>query len=260
MVEAGRHDSFKHCCESVQVRGLLRAPKTLFFLLICSYVWEMQPWVTEKTFDATPKGLKDIFAPRSGWGTTIPAVSPWTATQKSIDPPKPFENDESLKKHFGVEWAKCEKPFEAACRVFETDTSAAVWIASKWLTDPVVLAAKDVYLKQVEAETLLLDKDAFAVKLMKLSEESVDTPRGRAYLLTGKERIEALKLYADVRGFLAKDSNTVNNFNNNEGLKVVFVKAAEQAPVKIIDQVPNDKSEMLNDYPSPIKIKLVGNG
>ena len=184
--------------------------------------------------------------------TVAPAPSPWGTPPVA---PKPFENDEALKKQFGVEWAKCDKPFDAACRVFETDTSAASWIASKWLTDPVVLASKDVYLKQVKAETLLLDKDAFAAKLMELSEQSVN---GR-YILTGKERIEALKLYADVRGFLSKDNNTFNNFNNNEGLKVVFVKAAEVAPV-IIDQVPNDKSEMTNDYPSPIKIKLVGNG
>jgi len=216
----------------------------------------MQPWVTEKTFDATPKReAKDIFAPVGGWDSVVPPVAPWAAT---VSPPKPYQSDENLKKQFGVEWAKCDKPFEAACKIFETDTSAAAWIASYWLTDPVVLAAKDVYLKEVKAQTLLLDKDAFAAMLMETALEK--HPEKRTYALEAKERVNILKLYADVRGFLAKDTNIQNNFNNNEGLKVVFVKAAEQAPVKIIDQVPNDKSEMTNDYPSPLKIKLVGSG
>ena len=192
--------------------------------------------------------------PSGGWGETVPPVSPWATKQQS---PPSYANDEALKKHFGVEWAKCGKPFEAACRVFETDTSAALWIASNWLTDPVTLAAKDVYLKEVKAGTLLLDKDAFAAMLMETALEI--NPQRQTYVLDAKERVNILKLYADVRGFLAKDNNTVNNFNNNEGLKVVFVKAAEIAPVTI-DQVPNDKSEMSNDYPSPIKIKLVSNG
>lgn len=182
-----------------------------------------------------------------------PVVSPWAKGAIAAQLPAPaYQSDENLKKRFGVEWAKARNPFEAACAIFETDTSAALWISIHWIADPVAIAAKDVYLKQVEAETLLLDKDAFAVKLMKLSEESYN---GR-YTLSGKERIDALKLYADVRGFLAKDTNTVNNFNNNEGLKIVFVKAAEPAPVKVIDQVPN-RSEMLNDYASPVKVKLV---
>ena len=219
----------------------------------CSYVWAMQPWVTSPSF-TVDKPAKDILAPVGGWGSVVPPVSPWATKQQS---PPSYANDENLKKQFGVEWAKCEKPFEAACKVFETDTSAACWIASHWITDPVAIAAKDVYLKEVKAQTLLLDKDAFAAMLMETALEK--HPEKRTYALEAKERVNILKLYADVRGFLAKDTPTINNFNNNEGLKVVFVKAAEQAPV-VIDQVPNAKSEMTNDYPSPIKVKLVGSG
>lgn len=185
--------------------------------------------------------------PTGGWSTVVPPVSPWTTQQQTK--PK-YADDEQLKKLFGVEWAKCEKPFEAACKVFEIDTSAALWIASNWLTDPVVIAAKDVYLKEVNAKSALLDKDEFAAMLMQTAKEGK---------LEDKELINILKLYADVRGFLNKDTNTINNFNNNEGLKVVFVKAA---PVEMptIAPVSNEKSVISNDLPSPLKIKLVSNG
>lgn len=76
-----------------------------------------------------------------------------------------------------------------------------------------------------------------------------------------KDDVAALKLYADVRGFIAKDATNINNFNNNEGLKVVFVKAETQ-PMSTIAPVTvsNIKSEMSNEGPSPLKIKLVSNG
>lgn len=184
----------------------------------------------------------------SGWSSEAAPTLPWVTQQQA----KPaYADDEKLKKLFGVEWARSEKPFDAACKVFDTDISAALWIASNWLTDPLVLAAKDVYLKEVNAKSALLDKDEFAAMLMMTAQ---------AGKLEDKELINLLKLYADVRGFLNKDNNTVNNFNNNEGLKVVFVKAAPVDMPTIAPVVSNDKSEILNDFPSPLKIKLVSNG
>lgn len=215
----------------------------LFFCPAIAYVWAMKEgWAKDFHFNVDKPAS-------NGWTTNAaPSASPWTAP-----PSKPkYADDENLKKQFGVEWAKCEKPFEAACKVFETDTSAALWIASNWLTDPLVVAAKDVYLKEVTAKSALLDKDDFAAMLM------MTVKNGK---LKDKELINILKLYADVRGFLNKDTATINNFNNNEGLKVVFVKAEPQ-PIPTIAPVTvsNDKSEILNEVPSPIKIKLVSNG
>lgn len=187
------------------------------------------------------------------WSFSVaPEAAPWAIQA----PAKPaYADDENLKKQFGVEWAKCDKPFEAACKVFEKDTSAALWIASYWLTDPVVLAAKDVYLKEVKAQTALLDKDSFAAMLMETAlERNAD---GTRYAIEAKERVNILKLYAEVRGFLNKNETNINNFNNNEGLKVVFVKPEVEKPT-VIDAAPNSKSEILNDGPSLLKVKLVG--
>ncbi len=210
----------------------------------------MQPW-GPSTFSVD--NAKEVFAPAGGWNTAIAPVSPWASKQTA----KPsYADDDALKKQFGIEWGKCGKPFEAACKIFEKDTSAALWIASNWLADPVVVAAKDVYLKAVDAEMSLLDKDSFAAMLMQIANEK--HPEKQVYFLEAKERINALKLYAEVRGFLNKNETNINNFNNNEGLKVIFVKAADQP--KLVEQAPNIKSAISNDEPLPLKIKLVGNG
>jgi tRNA A37 threonylcarbamoyladenosine dehydratase len=135
--------------------------------------------------------------------------------------------------------------------------NAALWIANHWLADPIVMGARDIYLKTVEAQSLLLDKDEFAAMLLKTAtEKNLDKTR---YAIEAKERVNILKLYAEVRGFLNKNETNINNFNNNEGLKVVFVKSEPLQP-KTINQVPNEKSEILNEVPLPLNIKLVSNG
>lgn len=212
-----------------------------------------QPW-GPSTF-SVDRPATDKFMPSGGWVTTVAPVSPW-ATQQALKPS--YADDETLKKTFAIEWAKCGKPFEAACKIFEKDTSAAVWIAANWLIDPIVVAAKDVYLKAVEDETALLDKDSFAAMLMRTALET--NLEGTRYLIEAKERVNLLKLYAEVRGFLNKNETNINNFNSNEGLKVVFVKTDPIVTGKIIDNVPNAKSEISNDGPLQLKVKLVGSG
>lgn len=202
------------------------------------------------TFEVKPN--PDVFAPSGGWDSTVPAVSPWAT---KADPKPIYADDAQLKQLFGAALGRNENnAFQSACEVFPQDTSAALWIANNWLADPVVIGARDIYLKTVESQSLLLDKDEFAAMLLKTAtEKNIDKTR---YAIEAKERVNILKLYAEVRGFLNKNETNINNFNNNEGLKVVFVKSAEQPTV--IEQVSNNKSEIVNDDLSPIKIKLVG--
>ena len=217
---------------------------------MCGHMWSTQPEIF-----SVEKARSDVFAPVSGWGETIAPVSPWTTQQQA----KPsYADDEALKKQFGIELAKNENnAFKAACIVFEKDTSAALWIASNWLVDPVVVAAKDVYLKTVKTEASLLDKDAFAGMLLDFATAKNEIVNGRIVVVEAKDRLAALKLYAEVQGFIGKNEATIqNNFSNNE-LKVVFVKT-DPAPTKPI-LVPNPKSEILNDENAlpELKIKLV---
>jgi hypothetical protein len=207
----------------------------------------------DATFEVKPR--TDVFEPSGGWGKAIPAVSPWAT---KTDPRPAYAEDEALKKLFGAALGRNENnAFKSACEIFPQDTNAALWIANHWLADPIVMGARDIYLKTVEAQSLLLDKDEFAAMLLKTAtEKNLDKTR---YAIEAKERVNILKLYAEVRGFLNKNETNINNFNNNEGLKVVFVKSEPLQP-KTINQVPNEKSEILNEVPLPLNIKLVSNG
>lgn len=155
--------------------------------------------------------------------------SPWSIMPVS-EPPKQdiaYRTDEGLKRLFGIELAKNSKAFEAALVLFPDDTSKALWVSWNWLTDPLVVASKDAYAQNVELNEKLLDKDALAAKLLTFADEKDAT--GRFYICEAKDRLAALKLYAEVQGFVGKvniDAST-NNFTNNE-LKLVLVKAEKQ--------------------------------
>lgn len=184
--------------------------------------------------------------PSASWGSP-PTVSPWAL------PVRIYANDDALKTQFGTELANSEgQPFTASKAVFPNDLEAANWTAINWPADKVVKAAYDIRM----AEICLLDKDQFAVMLMKTAQEK--NPENRRYVIEAKERVNLLKLYAEVRGFTAKDQVN-NNINLNNSMTVKFVKSDPVMPT-VIDQAPISKSEISNDYPSPIKVKLVSNG
>lgn len=211
----------------------------------------MPPWgYPDKPGVAKPK--TEVFAPANGWS------APWDTVAKTEKQPD-YADDEAKKKLFGVELAKNEKPFDAACNVFE-DTSACLWIAKHWLTDPIVIASKDAYLKTLEQSEALLDKDEFAAKLLHLAEEKTE---GGRYAIEAKERVNLLKLYADVRGFTQKQQidNSNKTFVNNE-MKIVLVKpSSNDDNATVITQAPNTKSEISNGANAmPLKVKLVSGG
>lgn len=176
--------------------------------------------------------------------------SPWVL---EVKPVRTYENDPELKAAFGSALADSEnQPFKAGETIFPGDREASSWAAINWSNDPIVKAAYNERLHAI----CLLDKDQFAVMLMKTAQEK--NPENRRYTMEAKERVNLLKLYAEVRGFTAKDQTTINNLSNNE-MKVVFVKS-ETTAAKVVDHVPVIKSEISNDYSSPIKVKLVSNG
>ncbi len=184
-----------------------------------------------------------------------PGFQPWAKPIQ--DAPKPIEpayrSDEGLKRLFGCEWAKNPKPFEAALVVFGEDTNAALWASWNWLTDPIVLAAKDAYAQNTELNEKLLDKDQLSARLLQFAEEK--DVSGRFYVLEGKDRLAALKLYSEIQGFIGKaaDVSISNNFTNNE-LKLTLVRAqAEIQKETIIEQEPEIDTVL------PINLKLVSN-
>lgn len=217
-------------------------------------------WASDFTFKVDPKPDTGAFAPVGGWNDVI---SPWTvgsaANQQQIQAVIPeYQTDENLKKQYGIELAKNANPYEAA-KIVLGENDKAVWVSFNWLSDPIVIATRDAYLKTLETSSPPLDKDQLAAKVLALAEGDKVIINGVARsTVEAKDRIAAFKLYSEILGYTGKveiDNSTKTLITNNE-LKIVLVKA--DIPKPAITQAPNVKSEILNENtPSPISLKLV---
>lgn len=202
-------------------------------------------WASNFHFDATPK----------------PEVSPWAsgAVANAVAIDTSFQNDENLKKLYGVELAKGSNPFEAA-KIVLGENDSAVWASFNWLSDPVVLASRDAYLKTLQASVPPLDREQLAARVLSMAEgEPIERNGVRLPTIEAKDRISAFKLYSEILGYTGKVEidNSTKTFNTNNELKIVLVRPADKKPT-VIDQAPNVKSEIMNDKtPLPISLKLV---
>jgi hypothetical protein len=214
------------------------------------------------------KPKAEVFAPSGGWGAQAAVVAPWVTAAPQEAPEtveQPYQSDEGLKKLFGIELAKAANAFEAACKLFnETETQKALWVSYHWIADPVVIAARDVYLKTVTDNAKPLDREQLAAKVLALSEEKIFSQKHGSYVPTidAKDRIAALKLYSDILGYTGKVEidNSITNNTLNE-LTIKLVKPEQSKPSIVIDNAPNKnaQSEIINE-PSPISLKLVKAG
>lgn len=160
---------------------------------------------------------------------------------------KPFiPNEEENKNKFGIELAKSDKSFDAACRVFPDEVKVALWVSQNWLADPTVNAAKDLYGETVKLNKPILDKEQLASRVL----EEADNCEER------KDAIAALKLYAEIAGYTGKveiDASTKNYTHNQMVIKLVKPNAEP-----ILDLKSNDvQSDTTEELETPFKIKLV---
>lgn len=113
---------------------------------------------------------------------------------------------QSLLLQFAAAIAEGEHPYKAALAVLgETETSQALKVHKLWARDPIVINEVSRINNILEEGDVGLSKSAFLTKLLDTHKELKD----------GKDKIAALRLYAEVRGFLKKDEGvTVNNVIN----------------------------------------------
>lgn len=188
-------------------------------------------------------------------------VSPWAipVAPKQVD--TAYQTDDNLRKLYGIELGKGSNPFEAAKTVLG-ENDRAVWASFNWLSDPVVIASKDVYLKTLENSSPPLDREQLAAKVLSLAEgEKVNKNGVTIATIDAKDRIAAFKLYSEILGYTGKVEidNSTKTFNTNNELKIVLVKA--EIPKPTVINAPNVKSEILNENaPLPISLKLVKAG
>jgi len=189
-----------------------------------------------------PQGSFEVS--RSEWGVDRNEVkpNPWIAPSVAAETPQlSWRNDPDLKRRFAEALQTAPTPFDAALVVFGKDTASALWASVHWVADPAVQAVKKQDTKKI------LDKDALCHKLLNISEEK--SPQGY-YVIEAKDRIACLKLYAEIQGYLNKETTTFNNFANNN-LKVVFVKPDnDHHKMKTINSQPlPDEVEQVDDEP-----------
>lgn len=199
-----------------------------------------------------PFGDADIFLAEP----LQPENKGWGDTKGWLDIKPDCADDTDKKRLYGIELTKIGteylNEFDAAFGLVENNT-VALWISRNWVTDPVVIAARDAYLDAVEAEASLLDKQQLAARILKISTEKTESGK---YLVTAKERIEALRLYADVMGFNKSAQNNLPTLLHNE-IRITLVDPVKEE-LKTIDVAPNSQNS--NDLPNSdvLKVKLVG--
>lgn len=126
-----------------------------------------------------------------------------------------MENELEEKKRFAIELLKSpNEPYKAATAVFGADTGKALVASSRWPRDPDVVQFMDEALSDLGDMHFLPSK----ADLARVAWELANSP-----LTHVEDRLKAMRLYADVRGFIEKQGITVNNnvLTNN---KVMVIK------------------------------------
>lgn len=199
----------------------------------------MQSWVTSPVFIVAP-----------------PAAPSWGEPQKAVKPI--FEESVANKKLYGIELAKGLTAYEAAKAVFPEGQGVCVWVAQNWISEPIVIAAKDEYLQAIDTKSKILDKDQFLAKVMEFCDATYEIGGVRRFVNEGKDRLAALKLYAEAKGFVNKNAIEIDNSKttNNTYVGIKLVKAEPKENSVVID-APNTQSKISNSDTIP-QLKLVG--
>jgi hypothetical protein len=181
---------------------------------------------------------------------------PWKRPAVHVPQPRPdFADDVELQKAFGIALAKAPDAFKAGLELFPDHTSKALWASVYWPKEPIVIAACDAYKKTMKAFDKPLDKEELLAEVLVSARASIED----------KDRATFLKLYAEIAGYTGKVAEGININTNNINNNVMTIKLvkAENKPAQspqTINQAPNlnNKSQILNESPSPITLKLVG--
>lgn len=101
----------------------------------------------------------------------------------------------------------------------------------------------------------LLDKEAFAARLLAIADEAIERHGLRHFVHEAKDRHAFLKLYAETMGFVGQKAliDASTNFTNNE-MKVILVKPESKQEAEIIKPIV-EHEEPTNI--TPLRIKAV---
>lgn len=121
------------------------------------------------------------------------------------------------KEAFALELLKQTEPFKAAIAVFgQGEVGKCLKLSMEWPADPYVMAHKKYLLDTQGAESFLPTKADIAKKILTIHDEA----------RSSEDKIKALKLYADVLGFIVKPET--DGKNKTGGVIAVAMTPVEQ--------------------------------
>lgn len=127
-----------------------------------------------------------------------------------------IDNETELKQQFARELLKTPtEPFKVAARIFGDDTGRALQVSHRWPHDPEVLGYMAAAVDEMGDLHFLPTKAEAARAAWELSQDQkLDTDN----------RLKALRLYADIRGYIERQGGITVNQNNITQNKVMVVK------------------------------------
>lgn len=177
-------------------------------------------------------------------------IDPWQSPQAVTPIPRPdYADDEELKKEYGINLGKGLNSFDAGLALFAGETAKGLWASVHWVNDPLVIAAKDIYLKSLKKLEKPLDKEELLFEVLARARKAEDD----------KDSALFFKLYSEIAGFTGKVADIAPTFNNNT-TTVMQIKLVGGSEKSVLDAAPNSnvKSRIQNDENLLPRLKLVG--
>lgn len=159
-----------------------------------------------------------------------------------------YRSNERLKRLFGQKLQQGIPPLDAALELL-SDANAAVWVSDNWPNDPIVMEVKQ---EKAGKPFKFLDKEQVADKVLAFYEQK--DPSGTFFAYEGKERLAALKLYADICGYIAAKVE-VDASTKNFDTKVMSIRLV--SPEKKVETIEAKPIPKINENVLPLKVKLV---
>lgn len=121
-----------------------------------------------------------------------------------------------LKKLFAAEWLRNEDNPFAAAREVESDTGKAIYIAQRWVDDPLVLEEKARLVGAMGKLARVPTKEDFAAELYKTAGECK----------TPTDKLNYFKFFAELMGYVEKGNGSGVNVNIMNQQKTMLVPVA----------------------------------
>lgn len=128
--------------------------------------------------------------------------------------------DYEVKKRFAEAWFRLGDAFAAGQEIYGSNLGQALWVSSHWVLLPEVLAMRDA-VAAAQPDPELPDAEETAREAFLFFSNG-------APFTTGKDRVAALKLYAELRGFIGKGKK--ENGNEERPLTEVHISVREDEP------------------------------